>query len=171
MRARDIVADLEQALATIRARENELNCIYTFTQLRERDPYDIDEFLATLHETVLLAVQLHLEVQGHAVLCNESLLANGDKRLEAEPRLRLLGGQPQPRKGHRMTLPEVDAVLLDELLPQPRDEQLVEVVAGEPRGDPDTLFWPGMTPKAATGIGEGTAPTECSRPRGPRAAR
>ena len=41
------IPDLELALATIRARENELNCIYSFTQLRERDYYDIDEFLAT----------------------------------------------------------------------------------------------------------------------------
>ena len=40
--------NLESALATIRARENELNCIYGFTELQDREHYSIDEFLSTV---------------------------------------------------------------------------------------------------------------------------
>lgn len=38
----------EEALTTARARENELNCIYYFTELMDREQYGIDEFLASV---------------------------------------------------------------------------------------------------------------------------
>ncbi len=38
--------NLEETQAILRARENELNCIYSFTQLMDREQYSIDEFLS-----------------------------------------------------------------------------------------------------------------------------
>jgi DNA-binding CsgD family transcriptional regulator len=40
--------NLQEALAVMRARDNQLNCIFSFTQLMDREHYSFDEFLATV---------------------------------------------------------------------------------------------------------------------------
>lgn len=42
----DASIGVEKARAMLRARENELNCIYTFTQMMDREHYTIDEFMS-----------------------------------------------------------------------------------------------------------------------------
>jgi DNA-binding CsgD family transcriptional regulator len=45
-------ATLPEALAAVRARENELNCIYSFTQLMDREQYSVDDFLSSVVDTL-----------------------------------------------------------------------------------------------------------------------
>lgn len=45
-------AELEEARALIRIHENELNCIYSFTQILDREHYTVDEFMSRVVDVV-----------------------------------------------------------------------------------------------------------------------
>ena len=81
---------------------------------------------------VLAPVDLHVQVQGHAVLLGDELFLDPGDGVEGELLLGFLDGAEDPRPGRRR-LPQVDSVLLVEAVADVVEEQLIEVVAAELR--------------------------------------